>query len=139
MTGLIGALFSSFVNLFRDYQAAKHKAAERKDRIEESKTLATIKRIEQGDNNATKLDEISLFNRGWKDEYLLIITTLLVMMTFVPECGHYVDAGFKALENIPEYYWYALAMIYIDTFGFRRMLRRAFEMWLERQSKRVAV
>ncbi|CCN85473.1 conserved hypothetical protein [Vibrio nigripulchritudo SFn27] len=139
MTGLIGALFSPFVNLFRDHQVAKHKAAERKDRIEETKTLATIKRIEQGDNNATKLDEISLSNRGWKDEYLLIITTLPVMMAFVPEWVHYVDAGFKALENIPEYYWYALAMIYIDTFGFRHMLRRAFEIWLERQSKRMVI
>ncbi|BDU37153.1 hypothetical protein [Vibrio nigripulchritudo] len=38
----------------------------------------------------------------------------------------------KPLEIIRDY-WYVLAMIYIDTFGFRRMLRVGFEHWLDKR------
>lgn len=127
------ALFSPLVGLFQSHQDSKHKAKERKDRLDEAKTVATIKRLEQGDANATRLDELSLANRGWEADYLLFITTLPVLLAFIPQCVPFVEAGFEALESTPEYYWYVLAMIYIDTFGFRRMLRVGFEHWLDKR------
>ena len=56
-------------------------------------------------------------------------------MAFVPDWVQYVDAGFLALNNVPEYYWYALGMIYIDTFGLRGILRVTFEHWLDNRLK----
>lgn len=127
------AIVSPITSFFKEKQAIKANEKERKDKIQEAVTVAKIKRIESGDNNAAMLDKLSIETRGWKDEYLLLLTTLPLFLSFVPEFSHYVQQGFSALESVPEYYWYALGMIYIDTFGFRRMLRVAVEHWLSKK------
>ncbi|GAB3531925.1 hypothetical protein [Photobacterium alginatilyticum] len=133
MIGLITTLVSGGIGLFRQRQDRRAKEQERKDRISEAKTTSTIRRIEQGDTNAAKLDELSIAQRGWKDEYLLVITTVPLVLSFVPDYAQYVALGFEALNTIPEYYWYGLGMVYIDTFGFRRMVRVAVERWIEQR------
>lgn len=117
-------------------QEIKAKKQERQDRISEAVTVANVNTIKQGNASAAQLDAISLKSRGWKDEYLLILTTLPLFMAFMPDWAPYIKAGFAALEHsVPEYYWYALGMIYVDTFGFRRMLRAVFEHWLEKRAR----
>lgn len=133
MIGLITSLFTEGVGYFKRKQEAKYKAQERDDKLEQAKIDARIKRLETGDETASKLDELSIKQRGWKDEYLLILTTIPLGMSFIPDYAPVVQMGFIALEKTPEYYWYALGMIYIDTFGFRRMVRAAFEHWLQKR------
>lgn len=132
---VLSLIVSPITKAVSKYQERKDKKEERADAIKNAANLAQIKRIESGDNNATMLDKLSIETRGWKDEYLLILTTLPLFLSFVPEYSHYVHQGFKVLESVPEYYWYALAMIYIDTFGFRRMLRVGLDHYLEKKSK----
>ena len=95
---------------------------------------AKVKRAAAGDTNAAKLDEISMNGRGWKDEYFLLITTAPLILCFLPDYSQFVDLGFESLETVPEYYWYGLGMVYIDTFGFRRMLRTAMEQWVNKRA-----
>lgn len=115
---------------------------ERKQELQKAEHEAHIKRIAEGDAHAARLDEISIAQRGWKDEYLLLLTTLPLVLLFaapllqlqsVEGLQAAVIAGFEALKLTPEYYWYALAIIYIDTFGFRRMLRVAFEAFVKKK------
>lgn len=126
LTALVTGGFSAF-NAVR-----KNKADEIKQdgELKAAISSAKAKRAAEGDANAAKLDEISLSGRGWKDEYLLLITTSPLILCFIPDYSHYVELGFNALDSVPEYYWYGLAMVYIDTFGFRRMLRVAVEHWI---------
>jgi len=82
---------------------------------------------------SAKSDEISMNGRSWKDEYLLLITTAPLILCFLPDYSNYVGLGFESLETEPEYYWYGLGMVYIDTFGFRRMLRTAMEQCVNKR------
>ncbi|WP_240205904.1 hypothetical protein [Vibrio sp. CyArs1] len=117
MISLITALLDKGIGYFQRKQEIK----------------AKIERIKKGDESASKLDEVSIKQRGWKDEYLLILTTIPLSLSFVPDYASVVQMGFDALAKTPEYYWCALGMIYIDTFGFRRMVRVAFEHWLQKR------
>jgi len=112
----IGSLIADPIKRYQERKTAKH--------------TAEIKRIADGDNNAAEADRLSIATRGWKDEYLLLITTIPLVLSFFPGMVVHIEAGFAALANLTEYYWYALALIYIDTFGFRRMLRVAVERWV---------
>jgi len=120
--GAIGSLISKPIARYQERKTAEHEA--------------TVKRITQGDNSAAELDRVSIVQRGWKDEYLLLITTApLVLLFIAPIFGvagltEAVTAGFESLKQTPEFYWWALAVVYIDTFGFRRMVRVAVEHWL---------
>jgi hypothetical protein len=95
-------------------------------------TRARIDRIKQGDEQAAELDMLSLRTRGYKDDYLLFLATIPVIMTFAGgEYAAQAAAGFAALSTLPEWYMWILLGIYIDTFGFRRMLRTAMEKWVQ--------
>ncbi|MEX2964273.1 hypothetical protein [Microbulbifer sp. TYP-18] len=131
------------------FETLKHrravKAEERRGELELKKASnsARIQRAQTGDNHAAAMDLESVGQRGWKDDFLLLLTTLPVVLLFIAPlyelviAEHYragdlqraVMARFTALKATPEYYWWALAAIYIDTFGFRRMLRTAVEAW----------
>ncbi|MEJ2765544.1 hypothetical protein VV869_16455 [Photobacterium sp. MCCC 1A19761] len=69
---------------FRRSVVVSAKAREHIDRIREAKTQAEIRWIETSDDNAAELDQLSIAQRGWKDEYLLLITTTPMVLCFVP-------------------------------------------------------
>ena len=112
-------------------------------RVTQARVDAEVKRAQTGDEQAGRLDELSIQQRGWKDDYLLLLTTLPMAILFIePLIGALiaykagalaagVSAGFAALAATPQYYWVAVAIVYIDTFGFRRMFRIAVEKWLQ--------
>lgn len=127
------SLAGLIVNSIKDY-------LQRNQELKRAKHEAEVKRIQSADEHSGRLDEISLESRGWKDEYLLLITTTpLLIVFFVPlfaaESGqHLVNLTFESFESlnrVPEWYRWLLLGIYIDTFGFRRMLRAAVEGWLK--------
>ena len=128
------AFLAPLTKIVGGYLGHKARMAEAKRsselRIEEKRTDATIKRIDEGDAHAARLDEVYLRTRGWKDEYLLLLGTIPVIMCFVPEWVDHATDGFTALGQLPEWYKWVLLGIYIDTFGFRRMLRQALEHWV---------
>jgi len=125
----------------------KRRRFEHSAQLETAIQASRIKRAESGDLHAADLDKLSIADRGWKDDWLLFLTTMpLTVMFFEPllvaifsetyvagQAVEAVHAGFDALREAPEYYWYALGLIYIDTFGFRRMLRIAIEKYLAKK------
>lgn len=131
------AFLVPLINIGREWLGHRSKMAQVKRdsevRIAETKTVATIKRIADGDANAARLDEVSIATRGYKDDYLLFLITVPVIMAFIPELRQYALDGFTALTELPEWYMWVLLGVYIDTFGFRRMLRVAMERWITKR------
>ena len=116
----------------RGWTDRKKLETEGKLKIVQAKTEAAIHQIHTNDNYDFRLEELSLESRGWKDEYLLLITTAPLVLVFFPSMVPTINAGFMELSALPEWYLYALAAVYIDTFGFRRAIRS----WIERGSKK---
>ncbi|WP_232055085.1 hypothetical protein [Vibrio taketomensis] len=121
---------------FTKRQELKAKRRERQDRIEEAVTNAQTARIAQGDMSAAELDKISITQRGWKDDYLLVLTTPQSSWHLFQRlrlCWCWIQSSLITFLSITG----TLGMVYIDTFGFRRMLRVAIENWLEKRAKAV--
>lgn len=128
---IIGELIGGVRDHFKGKRELKKIKQQANVDLEKARVQAQIERISAGDTNAAELDRISISNRGWKDEYLLLIVTVPLIMSFIPEFVPYVTAGFGALQNVPEWYMWVLLGVFIDTFGFRRMLRVAVEKYLK--------
>ncbi|CAK2239678.1 hypothetical protein VCRA2118O236_880001 [Vibrio crassostreae] len=88
-----------------------------------------MKRLQSGDEQAADLDRVSLKERGLKDEFILLVVFVPLILSFIPDYAEYVQEGFKALEFVPEYYWYIVGAVVIDTFGFRSMVRYLLEFF----------
>jgi hypothetical protein len=56
---------------------------------------------------------------SWKDEYLTIVLTLPLIASFIPPLVPYVEAGFKALEQMPVWYRASLGVVIAAAFGVK--------------------
>jgi len=61
----------------------------------------------------------SIRNSGWKDEYVLIVMSLPMILSFIPFTQPFVVSGFEALNGTPLWYRTIVASIYLATFGLR--------------------
>ena len=56
---------------------------------------------------------------SWKDEYLTIIFSIPLLLCFIPFTVEYVERGFAALAQTPDWYKYTLGLIVSATFSIR--------------------
>lgn len=74
-------------------------------------------------DNAWELEQIR--NSGWKDEYVLVLLSIPLVMVFVPPLTPYVLDGFAVLEKCPDWYRWLLVMIFAATYGIRIWRRQS--------------
>lgn len=150
LTGLISflpTLWSGVKEFIRKKQEVQKLERVAEIELRKAQLNAQIERAKSHDAADTMLDKASLEQTGWKDEYLLILTTtpmVLIMASpfldiymmamysedFIYKTGMIQEAvfhGFKALKEAPELYWYLLGAVYIHSLGMRRMLRIMLE------------
>ena len=56
---------------------------------------------------------------SWKDEWLVILFSIPLILAFIPGMEEVVANGFKQLEMMPEWYQYSLGVIVAASFGVR--------------------
>ncbi|MFA0093729.1 hypothetical protein AB4406_01290 [Vibrio splendidus] len=129
MIGAIANLITGGIDAYKQHGINKANALKRQDEIEQERHRAQVKRLQSGDEKAADLDRVSLKDRGLKDEFILLVVFVPLILSFIPDYAEYVQEGFKALEFVPEYYWYIVGAVVIDTFGFRSMVRYLLEFF----------
>ena len=146
MIKAIASLVSSGIDAWsersRQKSELKRVEADGAIRIRQVQIESQVKRAEQGDESAISMDQLSFQQRGWKDDYLIILTTAPLLVLFIApvvelfllqetykagDLTAAVLAGFSALQQTPQWYLVALMLVYVDTFGFRRLLRGLIE------------
>jgi len=56
---------------------------------------------------------------SWKDEYLTILFSIPLLLCFIPFTVEYVERGFEALSQTPDWYKYTLGVIVSASFGIK--------------------
>lgn len=102
-------------------------------RLSQAKLDARINRIKAGNEASEELDLISSRRRDWKASLTLILILIPLVMSFMPEYVDDAKAGFAALDDLPEYYKYALLAILVDIWSFRRIFRTFLTSYLPKQ------
>ena len=99
------------------------KALDREHELNLKKVDVNMELAKQGmkieadwDTNAQKQMEHS-----WKDEYLMLLFSIPLILAFIPEYQIYVVNGFKTLEKTPDWYMWLVVGIVSATFGLRWM------------------
>ncbi|MDC5855951.1 hypothetical protein [Vibrio europaeus] len=129
MIGAIVSLFNGGLATYRQYNRNKAEALKRKDELDQEKHQARVRRLQKGEEQASSLDEVSIKERGFKDEFILLVVFIPLILSFIPDYAPYVEQGFEALQAIPEPYWYVVGAVVIDTLGMRAMVRYLLEFF----------
>ena len=56
---------------------------------------------------------------SWKDEWLVILFSIPLILSFIPGMEGVVANGFAQLDQMPEWYQYSLGVIVAASFGVR--------------------
>ena len=56
---------------------------------------------------------------SWKDEYLLVLFSVPIIMSFIPLMVPFVIAGFAVLNTLPLWYQWSITGMVAATFGLR--------------------
>ncbi|CAK3663632.1 TMhelix containing protein [Vibrio crassostreae] len=125
-------LVTSGVATYKQLNQNKAEALKRKDELENEKHQARVRRLQNGEEQASSLDDISIRNRGFKDEFILLVVFVPLILSFIPNYAPYVEQGFNALQNIPNPYWFVVGAVVVDTLGMRAMVRYLLEYYASR-------
>lgn len=80
---------------------------------------AKSERAENSEGRDHEWEMQSIANSGWKDEYVLIVLSIPMILSFIPYTQPFVVSGFVALDGTPLWYRTIVASIYLATFGLR--------------------
>jgi hypothetical protein len=57
---------------------------------------------------------------GWIDDYLTIVLSLPLILSFFPDLVPHIEAGFQALDSTPVWYRAAIAVMISAGFGYKK-------------------
>tara|TARA_R110002072_G_scaffold234331_1_gene391908 strand:+ start:946 stop:1329 length:384 start_codon:yes stop_codon:yes gene_type:complete len=118
---MLGALIgpvASLANTFLEGRVAASKA-NNEVKVAEAKAKATIMEKQATGEIDWDLEAIKGSQNSWKDEWLVILFSIPLILAFIPGAEHIVQSGFAQLETMPEWYQYSLGVIIAASFGVR--------------------
>ena len=121
---LAGVFGEEVVGYYRDKQALKHELALEKLRTKQAVQIARTNRAENSEQRDHEWEQLSINNSGWKDEYVLVLLSIPLILCFLPWTVAYVQMGFAALSNTPEWYQWLIMLIFTAIYGIRLWRRK---------------
>lgn len=112
---LVKTIFGGVTDHFEGKRKLKAARLETELAIELKRATADIDWDTQAMQNA---------QTSWKDEYLLIIFSPPLVMSFIPGLAPYVGEGFAVLSNTPDWYRGAIGIMVAASFGMRAYAQR---------------
>ena len=92
-------LVTGGVATYKQLNQNKAEALKRKDELANEKHQARVRRLQNGEEQASNLDDISIRDRGFKDEFILLVVFVPLILSFIPNYAPYVEQGFDTLQN----------------------------------------
>ena len=118
---MIGALIGPIAGLastFLEGHLAKSKA-NTDMKVAEAKAKANVMERQATGEIDWDLEAIKGSQNSWKDEWLVILFSIPLILAFIPGGEEIVQNGFAQLDKMPEWYQYSLGVIIAASFGVR--------------------
>lgn len=121
---VLGNLGGKVVEAIDSRGQRKHEQKVQALELEKLRHSKQIELIQSGQklDNAWELEQIK--NSGWKDEFVLLLLSLPLVMSFIPEMQPYVFEGFAALSTTPEWYQWLILAVFTAVYGIRVWRRK---------------
>lgn len=119
---MIGDAITAVGGYFRDGQKIKAAVGERKDELKKINLTARIESAKAGVTHDMKMDEGARVAAGWMDDVSFFVFLTPAILAFFPGMVEHIENGFDVLANMPEWYQYALGMMLVSVWGYRKLV-----------------
>ncbi len=127
-SSIVGALLGKVAPKVADYYMQKQDLKQQVQleilRGKAAYEAAKTQRASESEGRDHEWEIESIRNSGWKDELVILVLTIPLILVFIPSTTTFVLEGFKVLELTPDWYRWLIVMIYAATFGIRVWRRK---------------
>lgn len=133
ISGILGigsAIVGGISDYFKGKQEINKTKLEGDIKVLIAEAEAKVRKLERESEQDYDLDKIATQNmeKSWKDELILLIWLVPVVLSFIPEYQHIVAAGFAALELVPDWYMGILVGMIVVIYGMRGLLKMVVQI-----------
>jgi hypothetical protein len=79
----------------------------------------------QSEQRDHEWEQLMIHNSGWKDEWVLILLSIPLVLVFIPQTQGAVLEGFKVLGMTPQWYQWMVVVIFLAIYGIRAWRRES--------------
>ena len=123
-TKIVEGIAGPAIDFFKERQKLKTevklKRLEGDIKIEIAKADRAIRELDSDTN--WELEHIK--NSGWKDEWVLILLSIPLVLVFVPYTAPFIFQGFGVLATTPEWYRWLIMLVFTAIYGIRIWRRK---------------
>jgi hypothetical protein len=126
-SSIVGALLGKVAPKVADYYIKKQELKQEIElevlRGKAEYEKAKSQRASESEGRDHEWEIESIRNSGWKDELVIIVLTIPLVLVFTPFAPTVLE-GFDVLATTPDWYRWLILMIYAATFGIRVWRRK---------------
>ena len=124
VNALFGKIAPKAVDYFNTKQILKQEIKLEELRGKAEWERAKTKRAESSEGRDHEWEILSIKNSGYKDEWVLGLVSIPMIMSFVPATQEYVKQGFVVLEGTPDWYRFIVMSVFLAVYGIRWWRRK---------------
>lgn len=127
-SSIVGALLGKVAPQVAEYYIQKQKLKqeakleELRGKVAWQQSLSARASESEGRDHEWELAMIE--NSGWKDEWVLLMISIPLPLSFIPHTQAYVTGGFEALAATPLWYQGMIVTIFFAVYGIRKWRRK---------------
>tara|TARA_R110000803_G_scaffold57207_1_gene115056 strand:- start:317 stop:682 length:366 start_codon:yes stop_codon:yes gene_type:complete len=72
-------------------------------------------------SKSVQVQQIKSAEKSWKDEYLTIVFTCILIAHFIPQSMPFMEKGWELLKSAPTEFWWVILTIVSGSFGMNIM------------------
>lgn len=122
---LLGAFGGLITNTVTGWQERQTLRAQAEAAIVQAEAAARVEALKAAQMHEANIEALLVQqqDRSWKDEWFTLLLSLPLILAFVGDDGRaIVDAGFKALAAMPDWYAIMVAVAVSAAFGYRKLV-----------------
>lgn len=129
ITGALTSLIAKPIEQWQERKtlkvAQKFELLKIEHETKKAKATALLEMAKQGQSQDYDLDKISMQNmaKSFKDELVLIVFLVPMILAFIPEYAQYALAGFKIIAQMPPWYVGIIIGMVVVIYGLRGLLK----------------
>tara|TARA_X000000950_G_scaffold111136_1_gene140071 strand:+ start:808 stop:1293 length:486 start_codon:yes stop_codon:yes gene_type:complete len=102
-----------------------------------AKALVNVEKAKTGQqvDYEQDMEAIRQMRSSWKDEFLLLLFSIPLILSFIPDMQPYVMKGWEMLGQAPDWYLWLYGAMIVSVWGLRGIARSVFESKLFKANK----
>lgn len=88
--------------------------------LENAKTAMKVKQLDADQS----WEQQQIANSGWKDEWVLILLSIPLILVFIPFTAPFIYQGFGVLATTPDWYRWLIMLVFTAIYGIRIWRRK---------------